>query len=128
MRKDLRNIVQPHENALVVTLQIRGFDVKKVMIDQGSGAEIMYPNLYEGLGPTLENLMKYDNPLVAFDGKHYYASGASDPSRGVGGKKGDGLLYSGAFILPLHCNPWMSMDPFHGCSTLIIASEGEIPN
>ena len=35
------DIVQSHEDALVVTLRIRGFDVKKVVIDQGSGVEIM---------------------------------------------------------------------------------------
>ena len=38
------------------------------MIDQGSGAEIMYSYLYEGLGLNLEDLMKYVSPLVAFDG------------------------------------------------------------
>lgn len=53
---------------MVVTLQIEGFDVKRVMIDQGSGAEIMYSDLYEGLGLNLEDLMKYVSPLVAFDG------------------------------------------------------------
>ena len=51
-----------------MTLQIGGFDVKRVMIDQGSGAEIMYSDLYEGLGLNLEDLMKYDSPLVAFNG------------------------------------------------------------
>ena len=34
--KDLRVTIQPHEDALVVPLRIRGFDVKRVMIDQGS--------------------------------------------------------------------------------------------
>ena len=38
------------------------------MIDQGNGAEIMYPNLYEGLGLTPEDLTRYDSLLVAFDG------------------------------------------------------------
>ena len=51
-----------------MTLRIRDFDVKRVMIDQGSGAEIMYSDLYEGLGLNLEDLMKYVSPLVAFDG------------------------------------------------------------
>ena len=55
--KDLRDTVQPYEDTLVVTLQIRGFDIKTVMIDQGSKAEIMYPDLYEGLGLTLEDLI-----------------------------------------------------------------------
>ena len=51
------------------TLKIRGYDVKKVMVDQGSGVEIMYPNLYRGLNLKPEDLTAYDSPLVSFDGK-----------------------------------------------------------
>ena len=43
--------------------------MKRVMVDQGSGAEIMYPDLYKGLNLKLENLTAYDSPLVSFDGK-----------------------------------------------------------
>ena len=38
------------------------------MIDQGSGAEIMYPDLFKGLGLKLEDLDRYDSPLIGFDG------------------------------------------------------------
>ena len=38
------------------------------MIDQGNGVEVMYPDLYEGLGLTPSDLTQYDTPLVAFDG------------------------------------------------------------
>ena len=48
---------------------IDGFLVKRVMVDQGSGVEIMYPNLYKGLGLKPVNLSKYNTPLVDFDGK-----------------------------------------------------------
>ena len=34
--------IQPHDDALVITLRIGGYDVKRVMVDQGSVAEIMY--------------------------------------------------------------------------------------
>ena len=30
--------IQPHDDALVVTLRIGGYDVKMVMVDQGSRA------------------------------------------------------------------------------------------
>ena len=60
---------QPHDDALVVTLQIGGYDVRKVLVDQGSGAEIMYPDLYKGLKLKPEDLVNYDSPLVGFDGK-----------------------------------------------------------
>ena len=39
------------------------------MINQGSAAEIMYPDLYKGLGLKTENLMTYSSPLVSFEGK-----------------------------------------------------------
>ena len=53
----------------MITLRIGGYDVKRVMVDQGSGAEIMYPNLYKGLNLRPENLTAYDSLLVSFDGK-----------------------------------------------------------
>ena len=40
-----------------------------MMVDQGSGVEIMYPNLYRGLNLKPEDLTAYDSPLVSFDGK-----------------------------------------------------------
>ena len=52
----------------MVTL-IGGYDVKRVMVDQGNGAEIMYPYLYNKLGLKPEDLTAYDSPLVSFDGK-----------------------------------------------------------
>ena len=43
--------------------------MKRVMVDQGSGVEIMYPDLYRGMKLKLEDLIAYDSPLVSFDGK-----------------------------------------------------------
>ena len=37
-------------------------------VDQGSGAEIMYPDLYKGLNLKPEDLSAYDSLLVSFDG------------------------------------------------------------
>ncbi|XP_075645266.1 uncharacterized protein LOC142616271 [Castanea sativa] len=64
---DMEGTIQPHDNALVVTARIRGFIVKRIMIDQGSGADVMYPDLYRGLGLKKEDLSKYDMPLMGFD-------------------------------------------------------------
>ena len=61
--------IQPHNNALVVTLRIGGYDVKRVMIDQGSAVDIMYPDLYKGLGLKPEDLVAYSSPLVSFKGR-----------------------------------------------------------
>ena len=67
--EDKIETIQPHEDALVVTLKIEGYDVKRVLVDQGSAIEIMYLDLYKGLSLKPEDLMAYDSPLVSFEGK-----------------------------------------------------------
>ena len=53
----------------MVTLRIGGYDVKRVMVDEGSAAEIIYPDLYKGLKLKPEDLLPYSSPLMSFDGK-----------------------------------------------------------
>ena len=67
--EDKIGIIQPHDDALVITLRIRGYDVKRVMVDQGSAVEIMYHDLYKGLSLRSEDLTPYSSPLVSFEGK-----------------------------------------------------------
>ena len=43
--------------------------MKRVIVDQGSSVEIMYPNLFKGLNLKPEDLTIYDSPLVSFNGK-----------------------------------------------------------
>ena len=43
--------------------------MKRVLVDQGSVVERMYPDLYKELNLKLENLTAYDSPLVSFKGK-----------------------------------------------------------
>ena len=45
--EDKTGTIQPHDNALVVTLRIGGYDVRRMLVDQGSAIEIMYPDLYK---------------------------------------------------------------------------------
>ena len=61
--------IQPHVDALVVTLRIGGYNVRRVMVDQGSAVDIMYPDLYNGLGLKPKNLAAYSSPLVSFEGR-----------------------------------------------------------
>ena len=67
--EDKIKTIQPHDDALVITLRIGGYDVKMVMVDQGSAVEIMYLDLYKGLNLKAENLTPYSSPFVSFEGK-----------------------------------------------------------
>ena len=42
--------------------------MKRVMVDQGSAAEIMCPDLYKGLSLRAKDLTPYSSPLVSFEG------------------------------------------------------------
>ncbi|XP_075645887.1 uncharacterized protein LOC142617080 [Castanea sativa] len=84
---DLEGTTQPHHDALVVMARVRGFIVKRIMIDQGSGVDVMYPNLYRGLGLTKEDLSKYDTPLMGFDGHMVTPKGQISLPVNTGGKE-----------------------------------------
>ena len=60
--ENLEGTTQPHDDALVVTTRINGFIVKRVLINQGNGAEVMYLDLFKGLGLKVEDLSRYDTP------------------------------------------------------------------
>ena len=66
---DLEGTIQLHDDALVVKAQISGFEVKRVLIDQGSGVNVMYLELFKGLRLKNKDFSKYDTPLVGFDGR-----------------------------------------------------------
>ena len=67
--EDKIGTIQPYDDALVITLRIGSYDVKRVMVDQDSTAEIIYPDLYKGLNLKAEDLTPYSSPLVSFEGK-----------------------------------------------------------
>ena len=67
--EDKIGTIQPHDDVLIITLWIGGYDVKRVMADDGSGVEIMYPDLFKGLKLRPEDLSPYSSPSMSFDGK-----------------------------------------------------------
>ena len=63
---DLEGVQLPHFDSLVVTMRVGNFDVKKILIDPGSSAKIMYDSLFKGLGLRQEDLDKKVDPLYGF--------------------------------------------------------------
>ena len=73
--EDKIGTIQPHDDALVITLRIGGYNVRRVMVDQGNAAEIMYPDLYKWLNLKAEDLTPYSSLLVSFEGKIIISKG-----------------------------------------------------
>ena len=69
LEEDKKGTFQPHDDALVVTIRIGGYDVKRVLVDQGNEEKIIYPDLYKGLNLKFNDLERYDLSLIGFDGR-----------------------------------------------------------
>ena len=41
-KEDAREVKQPHDDPLVIILMIEGFNTKKILVDNGSSANIIY--------------------------------------------------------------------------------------
>jgi hypothetical protein len=72
---DARGIHQPHDDALVVTMIIAGFITRRVLIDNGSSADIIYLPAYQQMKIDKERLKPIDIPLVGFTGDKVKPSG-----------------------------------------------------
>ncbi|XP_058185694.1 uncharacterized protein LOC131302919 [Rhododendron vialii] len=66
--RDLERVQTPHSDALVVTVQIGIHDVKRVLINQGSSAEVMYYDLFKKLDLPESALQPAEVPLIGFNG------------------------------------------------------------
>jgi hypothetical protein len=66
---DLHDIQLPHNDPLIITLRIGNYDVKRVLVDQGSFAKVMYQELYEKLGLGKSDLSEFGSPVFDFSGE-----------------------------------------------------------
>jgi hypothetical protein len=67
--EDLIDVQMPHSDPIVITLRIGNYDVKRVLIDQGSFAEVMYKGLYEKLGLKEADLDDFSSAVFGFSGE-----------------------------------------------------------
>ena len=65
--KDSARVQHPHDDALVIIPLINENNVKRVLVDLGSSADVMYYNLFKKLGLNSEDLVPTDVPLVGFN-------------------------------------------------------------
>jgi hypothetical protein len=66
--EDARGTHQPHDDALVITINIASFTTRRVMVDNGSLADILYLPAYQQMRLDKDKLHPMDAPLVGFTG------------------------------------------------------------
>uniref|UniRef100_A0A2N9FJJ2 Uncharacterized protein n=1 Tax=Fagus sylvatica TaxID=28930 RepID=A0A2N9FJJ2_FAGSY len=73
--EDARKVVHPHDDALVVTLEIAGYSTRRVLIDNGSSANIIYLTAFQQMRIGKDQLRPIETPLVGFAGTSVYPLG-----------------------------------------------------
>jgi hypothetical protein len=65
----------PHVDAMVINYTIAGWDLHKVLVDNGSQADIIFLHAFHCMGISHSLLKPLDNPLYGFGGKGTFPMG-----------------------------------------------------
>ena len=73
---DARHLHHPHDDALVVNIQVGDYNMHQILIDNGSSADILYYPAFQQMMIGKERLIPTNAPLVGFGGTKIYPLGA----------------------------------------------------
>ena len=74
--EDARRLHHPHDDALVVSLRVGDYNMHRVLIDNGSSADILYYTAFQQMRIDRERLIPTNAPLVGFGGSWVFPLGA----------------------------------------------------
>ena len=65
----------PHQDPLVIRLQVDQAILGRVLVDGGSSAEVLFWDAFQKMGLDEKMLVPVESPLVAFDGTRVFPRG-----------------------------------------------------
>ena len=66
---------QPHNDPLVIMLMIEGFNTRRVLVDNGSSADIIYLSTFQQLKVDPKSLRPFESLIASFRGDEVYPRG-----------------------------------------------------
>ncbi|GAV59891.1 hypothetical protein CFOL_v3_03422, partial [Cephalotus follicularis] len=73
---DYEGVRLPHDDPVVVTLLVELFTMKRILIDNGSSADILYKHAFDQLRIPADQLKPVKTPLVGFAGETIHPLGS----------------------------------------------------
>ncbi|GAV76344.1 LOW QUALITY PROTEIN: hypothetical protein CFOL_v3_19819, partial [Cephalotus follicularis] len=73
---DYEGVRLPHDDPVVVTLLVELFTMKRILIDSGSSADILYKHAFDQLRIPADQLKPVKTPLVGFAGETIHPLGS----------------------------------------------------
>ena len=74
--EDARRLHHPHDNALVVSIRVGDYNMHRLLVDNGSSADILYYPTFQQMGIDRVRLIPTNAPLVSFKGTRVFPLGA----------------------------------------------------
>ncbi|KAG7585759.1 Retrotransposon gag domain [Arabidopsis thaliana x Arabidopsis arenosa] len=69
--EETRHLERPHDDALVITLDVANFEVSRILIDTGSSVDLIFLGTLERMGISRADIVGPPSPLVAFTSATY---------------------------------------------------------
>ena len=66
IEKNAQGTQFPHNDVVVVNLNIANYDVRRILIDNGSSTDILFYDAFLKMGISTDRLGKIDFPLIEF--------------------------------------------------------------
>ena len=82
--EDARRLHHPHDDAFVVSIRVGDYNVHRMLIDNGSSADILYYLAFQQMGIDRARLISTNAPLVGFGGTGVFSLGSITLSVTVG--------------------------------------------
>ncbi|GAV73960.1 LOW QUALITY PROTEIN: hypothetical protein CFOL_v3_17443, partial [Cephalotus follicularis] len=73
---DYEGVRLPHDDPVVVTLLVELFTMKRILLDSGSSADILYKHAFDQLRIPVDQLKPVKTPLVGFTGETIHPLGS----------------------------------------------------
>ena len=83
-KEDVRRLHHPHDDALVVSVRVGDYNMHRMLVDDGSSADILYYPTFQQMGIDRARLIQTNAPLVGFRGTRVLPLGAITLSVTVG--------------------------------------------
>ena len=74
--ENARCLHHPHDDALVVSVRVGDYNVHRMLVDNGSSANILYYPAFQQMGIDRARLIPTNAPLVGFGGTRVFPLGA----------------------------------------------------
>jgi hypothetical protein len=82
--EDYEGVYLPHSDALVVTMVIANHKIHRVLVDNGSSADILYKSAFDLMKISREKVSAFRFPLVGFAGEQVMPLGSIELQVTVG--------------------------------------------